>query len=712
MPDDTQFPRDGAPVETPADLAAPADAAPAAPAAREEKRRPILTPWQVVGGVFGGLVLLLVLFLLLFDWDWLRGPIGRFASARAHREVRIDGHLRVHLLTWTPRIRVERLYVGQPDWAKAARAKPFATVESVTFDVKLMPLFAGRIESPLLEVRRPDLVLYQDAKRANWEFSDPEKKTAGKPFKLPPIQQIVIADGKLDLESIPRKARLTATINTRERLNGGGGMDAFTLVGRGSINRNAFSLDVGGGPLINVRKDRPYPFRADVRAGATHITARGQVPKPFDLGHVTTAFTVTGDDLNDIHDLTGLALPNSPPYRVAGNLTRDGKLYDVKGLTGRVGASDIGGHVSVDTGLKRPLLRAQLASRSLDFADLAAIFGAPGVSKAATGEQKAAVKKVTAGGGRLLPDATLKVDQIRAMDAEVTYKAAQVKASPSLPLRAVSLGVKLDDGLLKLNPITLTLPQGQLNGTAALNARGRTPVTDVDIRLSNVELQNYIPPVGGSRPVDGVLAARARLHGSGDSVHKAAASSDGQVTALIPRGHIRKAFAELLGINAANGLFLLLNKDKHEADIRCAVADFRVTNGVMQAERITIDTSVAIVNGEGRINLADESLGLTFKGKPTKFRIGRFNVPIVIGGKLNAPSFGVRPQGAVVQAGAAAGLGFLFPPLAIVPFLGLPAKSADCGALAAEARTGDAPISAAQTRGPAPRSAVVTSRGK
>ena len=195
-------------------------------------------------------------------------------------------------------------------------------------------------------------------------------------------------------------------------------------------------------------------------------------------------------------------------------------------------------------------------------------------------------------------------------------------------------------------------------------------------------------------------------------MHKAAAGADGQVTALIPRGHIRQAFAELLGINAANGLFLLLNKDKREADIRCAVADFRVSNGVMRAERITIDTSVAIVNGEGRINLADESLGLTFKGKPTKFRIGRFNVPIRIGGRLNAPTFGVQPQGAIVQAGAAAGLGFLFPPLAALPFLGLPAKSADCGEVTAVARTSDAPVTAAQTRGPARRTATVTRRAK
>ena len=709
MPDDSRNPSEDAPAATSADAPPVEDAT-----ASDTARKPILTVWQLVGGVFGALVMLLVLFLLLFDWNWLRGPLGRLASARAHREVRIDGDLKVHLLTWTPRIRIERLFVGQPDWAKAARPdRPFATIESTTFDVKLLPLFAGRIESPLLEIRRPSLTLYQDAKgRANWDFSDPTSPKTGKPFKLPPIQQIIIADGRLDAESVPRKARLTATVNSREQLKGGPD-EAFKIVGRGSINGNPFQMDAGGGPLINVRRDRPYPFRADVRAGGTHLVAEGAIPKPFDLGLVRTKFTLTGADLNNVYDITGIPLPNSPPYSLSGDLTRDGKVYDIKGLSGRLGASDIGGHINVNTTDKRPMLRAELTSKLLDFADLAALFGAPGVSKAATPAQKAAVKTVTAGGGRLLPDATLQTARLRAMDAVVTFKADAVKPNPKLPIRGVNIGVDLDKGLLKLDPVTLTLPQGRLNGTVTLNARGETPVTDLDMSLSNVQLENYIPAVGGTRPVDGTLAARAKLHGAGNSVHRAAANADGRVTALIPRGHIRRAFAELMGIDAGKGLFLLLNKDTSETDLRCAVADFRVKNGVMTAEQIVIDTTVVVVKGKGSIKLGDESLNLVFDGKPTKFRLLRLNAPITVGGRLNNPSFGVKPGGAIAQAGIAVALAAAVNPLlAIVPFLAAGGtENVDCGALTQTARSSSAKVTAAQTRA-APRRASKAKGGK
>ncbi len=59
-------------------------------------------------------------------------------------------------------------------------------------------------------------------------------------------------------------------------------------------------------------------------------------------------------------------------------------------------------------------------------------------------------------------------------------------------------------------------------------------------------------------------------------MRRAAAAADGAVTGVIPQGQIRRAFAELLGINATKGLFLLLAEDQTPTPLRCAVADFRV----------------------------------------------------------------------------------------------------------------------------------------
>lgn len=661
------------------------------------------TPAYWIGGVLGGIVLLLVIFLWLFQWDWLRGPIARFASAKIHREVRIDGHLKVHLLTWTPTVTVEGLKIGQPDWGPKDR--PLADVQSITGKVKLLPLFALRTEVPLLDIEKPNLVLRTDASgKSSWDFSDPNAPP-GKPFKLPPIQQLIINDGHIDLKDDKRKITLVGTVNSNERI-GSSAQGAFRLKGEGLINSNKFALNITGGPLINVHRDRPYPFDADLRAGPTHMTAKGEITRPFDFGKLTAQLTLSGNDLNDVYHIIGLALPNTPPYAISGKLTRNEKIYDFTGAQGRVGNSDIEGRLQVDTTNKRPYLDADLTSRSLDWTDLAAILGAPGLSKAATPEQKAQVKTFAAP-TRILPDATLKIDQLRAMDADVSYHAASIKA-PGLPLKDVTIVGNLDEGVLKLNPLTLGFPQGALTGSVQLDGRKATPVTDLDMRLSNVRIEQFLPEQKGVKPVEGTLQARAKLTGAGDSVHKAAGASNGQITAVIPGGQIRQAFAELLGIDATKGLFMLLQKDQQQTNIRCAIADFRVVDGILRAQRITIDTGVVVVNGTGTVSLKDESIALKFNGKPTHFRLVRVLAPITVGGHLKSPSFGVQPGGAIVQAGIAVGLTAVLGPLAaILPFVDPgTAKNADCSALlqasqstgAAPSTKLAAPVSAAKVR--------------
>ena len=290
------------------------------------------------------------------------------------------------------------------------------------------------------------------------------------------------------------------------------------------------------------------------------------------------------------------------------------------------------------------------------------------------------------------------------MDANVTYRAQTVVTSPNLPLRAVDIGVNLDHGLLRLNPIRFQFPQGQLGGSAAIDARGAVQKNSVDLHVSGIKMQQFMAGKGKAAaappPLEGVLDARARLSGQGDTVHKAAATSDGEVVAVIPGGVIRQAFAELLGINATKGLFQLLNKDQHQTDIRCAVADFRVHNGVLQAQRIVLDTGVVLVHGSGDINLNDETLNLSFTGDSKQFRLIHLDAPITIGGHLTSPAFGVKPAGAAVQAGIGAALGaIIFPPLAILPFIdpGL-AHNADCASVLNTAKAAGAPVKTSQVR--------------
>ena len=649
-----------------------------------------------MGAVAGAIALAVILFLAFFDWNMLRGPIGRYASAQTGRTVVLAGDLNVRLLTWTPRVEIGDLRIGNPAWGPKEN---MAEIANLTLSARLLPLLSGRLVMPLIAVERPNISLLRDAQgRANWEL---EPRGPSEPLQLPLIQTFIIKDGRLRFVDVGRKLTFAGVINADEQAAQAYDR-GFRLTGQGELNSRDFVLKVIGGPLVNVRRDRPYPFDAEVRAGATRVTAKGQVPRPFDLGVLDAAVAVSGQDMNDLYDLTGLTLPNTPPYTVSGRLRRDGMVYFYDKFAGRVGRSDINGDAKVDLTSGRPYLTGAMNSKVLDWADLGGLFGVPGASAAAAPDQKAEARALAAQ-GRLLPDATLQVERLRTMDAKVTYTAANVRA-PDLPLESVSLGVALDKGVLTLDPIEFKFPTGDLRGNASIDARKDVPVSKVDLRVRNVRLEQFIPAVGGARPLSGMLLGRARLTGAGDTVRKAAGASDGAVTVVIPRGQIRQAFAELMGINATKGLFMLLAKDQSPTDIRCALADFEVRNGTLVARNIVFDTGVVVVNGEGTVSLKDETMYLVFKGKPKKLRAVRLIAPLTVGGRLAQPKFGVEPAGAVAQAGIAVALGSLLSPLAaILPFVdpGL-ADDANCQALFAEARASNAPVPGAQAAaGPA-----------
>jgi len=664
-------------------------------------RRPSRKTLAWSAGVLGVLVVAVAILIAVWDWNWFRGPVARMASARMHREVSITGNLDVHPWSWQPSATVDGVHIANPDWASK---EGLADIDRIAVQIRLLPLLAGHVDLRLLRFDRPNVRLFRDAQgRMTWDFSDGRDKDA--PLRLPPIRTFIIEDGKLAYDDVKRNLKFAGAINAREKL--GADNRGFEMSGVGALNRQPFKLAITGGPLLNIDRDKPYPFDADLRAGDTYVTARGAVPKPFDLARFHMNVTARGPDLSDLYAITGIALPNTPPYALHGRLSRDNLVWRVAGLAGRVGDSDLAGDASVTLGRDRPLLKADLTSNSLDFDDLGAIFG--GAPSTKPGETASAGQKVVAEEmirkQTLLPDSTLKVDRIRSIDAEVSYKALSIRDAP-IHLKAASARVDLKAGLLRAEPLALDLPQGRVSGYVQLDARKAQPVTDLDLRLANGRLEQLVPvSFQGSTPYAGSLVGRAKLTGTGDSVHRAFANANGEVLLVAPTGEIRESIAQLMGVNVIKGLGLFLNKNQKTTPIRCGVARFQAVNGLLTADHIVFDTGPTLVTGSGAVNMDTERLDFKLEGHPKKFQLVRVDLPITVGGTLLAPKVGVQTGKAFGQGGAGLALASVLSPLAaVLPFLdpGL-AKDANCAALLADGAGQGAPVKSARPGPPKAR---------
>lgn len=660
---------------------------------RDQRRPDGVAAWRRRGLIGGGGLLaifaLLLLTLLLLDWNLLRGPILAYASARTGRQVEITGDLDVRPWSLAPSATVEGLRIAEPDWASEGDT---VAVRRLTVQMELLPLFRGRQILRRLEVDGARVSLRRSADgRVNWDFSAGEDD--GEPARLPAIRRFTLSDGRLSLSDAVRGLDFTGEVAAQEG-GASSGAQGFQLTGEGALNGEAFRLKAGGAPLVNLEPDEPYGFILDIAAGRTRIAARGALMRPFDFGQMNLRLAASGADLAELYGLTGLAFPNTPPYALEGRLRRDGRLWMVSGLSGELGDSDIAGELSVDTRGERPLLTAALSSRVLDFDDLAVLFG--GAPSTAEGEalspEQAAIAARLRRERRFFPDTPLDVTRIRSMDARLTYSAERIE-TPDFPVQSGRLVLRLEDGVLDAQEVVFRLPKGAFAGQIVLDARRDTPTTRLDMRLTEARLETLLKVGEGPPPLVGDLVGRVRLTGTGLSVRQTMADADGEVLVVIPRGEIREAFAELLGINVTKGLGLLLSEDQSRTEIRCAVAHFRARDGVMRADPFIFDTTPVLGRGEGRIDLGREQLALRIDGEAKEPRLIRLMAPVTVDGAFAAPEVGVETGAALAQAGLGAALGALAAPLAaLLPFVdpGL-AEDAACGPLLAEARRRGAP---------------------
>ncbi|MBV9693908.1 MAG: AsmA family protein [Alphaproteobacteria bacterium] len=637
-----------------------------------------------LGGVLG-VLLCLVLLLNFLGANALRGPIARYASHRLGRTIHIEGNLKLHLFSFTPGLAAERVTADNPSWAGGGHA---AEIGRFAGSVKLLPLFAGRTIVPDLEFDDAHVLWVRDAQgRSNWASSDSSGGT-----KLPAIRHLVVRNGHLTIDDRVRHMRFDGTIASNEQPGAHGG--SFQLSGFGTLNGNRFSAEAHGGALIHVDIDRPYHFAADVRSGATHVAVDGQLARPFHLGQVSATASFEGPSLRDLYDLTGIAFPSTPAYRVSGHIVRDGAHYRLTDIDGKVGGSDLHGTLDVDASQTPMFVQAALTSKRLRFVDLGPLIGAHRSAEASKATQVKAGAKAGASAAKVdvLPDAPLDVTRVRQMNADVRYDAGSIE-SRDFPLRDLHTHVVLKDGVLTLDPLTFDFVRGKLAGMLRIDARNDVPVTDVDARLSDIHLEQFFK--GNPPAVEGLLVARAKLHGSGNTVRKAAATANGAVSFVVPSGGLRQSFAELTGIDLVNGLGLMLSGDKSQTGVRCGVLQFSARGGVLSAQRFTIDTDPVLIEGQGRIDLKDERLALQISGHPKKFRIGRLRAPITIDGTLGHPDIGLKASAALGQGGVATALAVLNPIAALLAFVdpGL-AKDANCSALVQSAANGPAPVKA------------------
>lgn len=610
--------------------------------------------------MLGTLVLLLALLWFFWSWDWFLPLLDARLSATAGRHVSAQ-HLRVRLGV-TTRVELDGVRIDEPHGFPETR--PFATVRRLVITARPLDYLRGHgIVVPSIDLDGGDATIRGLADgRSNLDFAFMHA-TGGKPGPSPRIGVLSISDTHADIAWAKLRARFGLDIHT----TGTGDGQRIVVAAKGTYAGQPITGHFAGGALLTLRDTvHPYPLELSVANGPTHVSLTGTVQDPLHFAGANVRLVFAGPDMALLFPLTGVPIPSTPPYQVAGKLDYTNAHIVFRDFKGTLGSSDLAGTITGDPHENPPHITADLTSRSVDLADLGGfIGGSPGHPS----ENKAAHRSATAAGGtNVLPTTPISLPKLKAANVDFRYRAGHIEGK-SIPLDNLVTDFTIRDGVVDVHRLDFGVGRGTLASSARLAPAGKGLSAQAKIDVRRVDLSHLLNSTHvfhGS----GIVGGQAELKGTGDSIADLVAHGSGGASIFMrDGGDVSALLPDIAGLEFSNALLSALGIPRRTA-IQCFVAKLPLNDGILSTDLFVLQTKEARTTGTGTVNFRNDTLDYQLTTRSTGFSIGSLPGPIHVGGSLSSPS--ITPGAEVVARGAAAtGLGIVFAPLAILPTIQL-----------------------------------------
>jgi uncharacterized protein involved in outer membrane biogenesis len=615
-------------------------------------------------GVIGGVVFLVVLLVLFWNWDWFLPIVESKASASLGRKVTAS-HLHVRLGRVTTVV-LDDVSVAEPDGFSDKR--PVATVKHLTVAVGVLDYVRGQgLVVPRIDVDGADADIVARADGSNnytFKFMEPSKTPAKNSGTGPKIGVLTIEDSRIDVDMAKLKAKMHLDVHTTQDASDAN-KNRIVVAAKGTYAAQPITGNLVAGALLSLRdKAAPYPIDLQVANGATRVSLVGTVQDPLKFSGADLRLVFQGQDMAQLYALTGIPIPTTPPYRVAGHLDYTKARIVFRDFEGKLGSSDLGGTIAVDPAAKPISVDANLHSHAVNLVDLGGFIGA---SPGHAAENKAAHQGTPAvpRKANVLPTAPISLPKLNAANVVFNYRGDRIEGK-FVPLDNIVVSMTIENGVIDLKKIVFGVGSGQLDGKAVLSpASGKALKADASVTVRNVDLSHLLNSTHAFHG-RGIVGGGFKLQGTGDSIAGLVGHGSGGVELYMrDGGNIASLLPDLLGLEFTNAILSALGVPQR-TNVDCFVASMPLKDGVLDTRLFVLQTGEARTTGTGSVDFRNDTINYALTTRSTGFSVGSLPGPIDIGGSLASPS--IKPGGEIIGRGAATlALGILAAPLAILP---------------------------------------------
>lgn len=586
-------------------------------------------------------------------------------------------------------------------------APTMALIDSATATVRLLPLLGRHLSVDTVALTGPQVALARTAEGANnWTFGHKDGPKSGWSFD---VDRLVVNQGVLAYADGMKDLDLQARIDTTEPVAPGkpaarapaaqaASAPASKASGRADTTSAASRPDAAlpsgdgtssgpvpyglrfevqgryakaqvkgqgrAGQVISLRnKVVNYPLQINASAGSVALSAEGILANPGALSGLDFQVRLKADSMADLYELTGLVLPNTPPFetdgRLTGSLEPERAVWQYDDFDGKVGQSDLHGSLKYTSGKPRPRLTGTMTSNQLRLVDLGPTIGTskPDNTHRARDQR-----------GKVLPDSKFAAERWNAMDMDIVFKGRHIIRPESLPLEDLSVHAVMENAQLKLAPLTFGVAEGKIESQVSIDGRSAPLKAQVRGTVQGLQLSALFPKVQLMKKSFGRMDGAIALESRGNSLAGLLGTGTGEMRLYVRDGTLSKQMLDLAALNLGSIVVGKLFGENKEVHLRCAVADFTVVDGLATTRVVKMSTEDAIVEATGTIDLGTEEMNLRIKPESLEWKFFSLRSPLYVKGTFGDPHVGVEAGPLLLRAGAAVAAAAIAPAaLALVP---------------------------------------------
>jgi len=391
------------------------------------------------------------------------------------------------------------------------------------------------------------------------------------------------------------------------------------------------AASVNAGSLDELLGSGPIKLQVMLATGDATISAEGSVA---DLRGNGLQLALSGHipDLQRLGALADVAVPPLHDVSLEARVAAVPPGWAMRGLRLTSSGGDLAGDLTFGVAA-RPFLRGTLVSQRLVLDSwLPTPLPHPAAAQVAAPPAPPAPAP-----NRVIPDTKLPLPALRRADADLRLSVGEA-VWRGVSYRAAEATLHLDNGSLRLDPVTLQGPGGPMR--AQLAAQADPPSLAVSLQAPGLAAGPVLAMFGAPEFSSGTVDLTLDLRGQGDSLRQLAATLDGHAGFAMVDGAVDNRWLEgLLGeaLRTAN----VPLEAGGRTTVRCAAIRADAAAGQVRLQALTLDTSRLKLDGDGVLNLANETLDLHLR---PQLRMGTLlSVPVRVTGMLRAPKAALDP---------------------------------------------------------------------